>query len=103
MSCDTLVLEEIPSPNYNWIGYSDENCNKSYRSVEICSNFVIDIHKKGINLPNLKPYIGLAGINDYEYFWNKMELDQDEDKTEGESFGLKFLSHNKKGGSLNPP
>ena len=70
ISCDTLVFDKIPSPDHNWISYSDKPNINSYRTVEIESNIVKNFKEKGEGLPGRDfPYIGLCGINNYSDFW----------------------------------
>ena len=91
MSCDTLVEEDIPSPNCNWMGYSNLNNDKQYRSLIVKDKNVIDICEKEIIYKNSYPYIGLAGINNTEQFWYQMIEGQEEAIKKGESYALKNL------------
>jgi len=91
-SNDTIVTDDIPLPEYNWMGYADINETEQYRSIRFERNSnVVEICSKGAT-GNVKPYIGLAGINDYEIFWKAMEEGKTEGSIEvGESYGLRFL------------
>ena len=92
ISCDTLVKEEIPTLDQNWMGYSDRESIEQYRTIEIKSGKVTAIHEKGIGKSNTcKPYIGLAGIRDYEAFWTSMDNDSEELIPVGEAYGLRNL------------
>lgn len=91
-SNDTIVEEQIPVPARNWMGYADTNDTEQYRSIrfEGAAN-VTEICSKGAS-GNVRPYIGLAGIHDYEEFWHAMERGRDSGSIEvGESYGLRFL------------
>jgi len=69
---DALILEKIPPPTENWMGYTDIENNENYRSVRIGKhNVVEELYEKDEGI-NAKPYIGLAGINDYKSFWKNM-------------------------------
>ena len=68
LSCDTLVKGKIPEPDHNWMGYSQSNDLTQYRTIEVDNNNVSEICEKGVIKDNLKVYIGLAGIYDYQYF-----------------------------------
>lgn len=71
---DCIVSNEIPIPDYNWLGFSDSELNNEYRSLKINNNFVEKIlEKEEIVSPFQKPYIGLAGIKDHKLFWEFME------------------------------
>lgn len=90
-SNDTIVLEDIPSPDYNWIGYSKNVDPKIYRSIEIKNDNVSNLFGKGAG-SEAYAYIGLSGIYDYEKFWQEMENGRNSGSIEvGESFGLRAL------------
>jgi len=89
---DTIVLEEVPEPTENWIGVSYINDITNYRTVSLRDDKVISLNEKGTPGLGLLPYIGLAGIADYEKFWAEMESGRNYGSiTEGESYGLKHL------------
>ena len=91
-SCDTLVDEFIPSPDKNWMGYVDVHDLDQYRTLEIAYEQVIEICEKGVGKsPGYKPYIGLAGIADYEVFWLAMESGCSKAVQMGEAHGLRAL------------
>jgi choline kinase len=73
-SCDTLVEEFVPPPDENWMGYAEACDGDQYRTVLVSSSKVTaisDAAKKVV--AGQKPYIGLAGVKDYEVFWAAME------------------------------
>lgn len=89
-SCDTIITNEIPELTYNWMGWDDRDLINQYRTISINKNndSVDTINNKGINLEtNPKPYIGLAGIYDYELFWKYMD-DSKECINDGECYAL---------------
>jgi len=94
-SCDTLVKEAIPAPESNWMGYADAPDLENYRTLSIVSNEVKDICEKrnGIS-KNYKPYIGLAGINDFQKFWAAMIQDTQIAINTGEVHGMRSLLQN---------
>lgn len=67
---DTIVLEKIPNPTLNWLGYSYKDNFSQYRTIEL--NSALKIYEKG-DLSSSAIYIGLAGINDYNSFWINLE------------------------------
>jgi choline kinase len=89
---DTVVTDDIPSLETNWMGYSEKGDISNYRSIRIDNNdYVAEICSKGAS-GEVKPYIGLAGIKDYQVFWDAMEKGIIDGAIQvGESFGLKFL------------
>jgi NDP-sugar pyrophosphorylase family protein len=92
ISCDTLVKEPIPSPEFNWMGFATKKKMFLYRSLQVKKNKIIQINEKSKSkLENQRPYIGLAGINDYKTFWNAMEKGRQNAIQQGEVFGLKKI------------
>jgi dTDP-glucose pyrophosphorylase len=91
-SNDTIVLEDIPAPTFNWMGYTDAPNNDQYRSIRITKEAeVVEICSKGAK-GDVKPYIGLAGISDYKQFWKSMEDGKGKGSIEtGESYGMRSL------------
>ncbi len=94
---DTVILENIPEPFQNWVGFSDVENNNNYRSFKINDNDIVEkIYEKDETLSfNTKPYIGLAGIKDYEDFWSYMETGRKYGSIKiGESYGINELVKN---------
>ncbi|MCC6933569.1 MAG: hypothetical protein IT292_09980 [Deltaproteobacteria bacterium] len=89
---DTLVTESIPEPEEIWMGhYCQVEDTSPYRSIIKEGGLVKEICSKGAS-GDVSPYIGLAGIKDYQAFWQAMEEGKNEGSIEiGESYGLKFL------------
>lgn len=97
-SCDTLVLEKIPSLDENWAGYAVNGADDTsqYRTLSLIDNYVDEIKEKSeSSQPNHKPYIGLAGIKDFEEFWSAMKRGGGLAIAQGESFGLNKIVRNK--------
>lgn len=94
---DTMVAEQIPEPENNWMGYALGHNTEDYRAIQFDeTGIVTNILSKGASGDNVKPYIGLAGIYDYELFWKAMKDGQEHGSIEvGESYGLKFLLEKK--------
>lgn len=92
MSCDTLTDEAIPAPDENWMGFAEADDISAYRTVALKGNDVVDICEKGIGEPAThKPYIGLAGIQDFAAFWLAMEQGGSMAIDTGEAYGLRRL------------
>lgn len=92
-ACDTIVTEEIPLPDRNWIGFDHrESCNR-YRKIHVSENGkVVSIDEKDADYGELsEPYIGLAGIHDWKLFWEVMEKGGRDAVLQGESYGLRAL------------
>ena len=88
-SCDTLIKEEIPQTEGNWVGYSSEynDCNL-YRTILNDKENVYSFLNKGVIADGQKAYIGLCSIYDYQIFWEEMKLGQKEAIEQGEVYGL---------------
>lgn len=69
---DTLVLEDIPPPSKNWLGVSPVKETKHYCTAEILKNKIIGLEDKTINY-NENAFIGVAGVNDYCFFFDALE------------------------------
>lgn len=95
ISCDTLVEEPIPAPDHNWMGYSAVRDPAQYRTLKVNGNLVAGIFEKGGKGDDLHAYIGLAGIHDYEVFWDTMVHGADKAISTGEAHGLRELVKNK--------
>lgn len=91
-SCDTLVLENVPCPEHNWMGYAETVKIDSYRTIDIQNQKVKAICEKGVGKVNTnKPYIGLSGIYDYKIFWEAMENGGEMAIQSGEAYGMRDL------------
>ena len=92
ISCDTLVREDIPILDQNWMGFAEVLDLQPYRTLELEDGKVLDICEKGKGRLNThKPYIGLAGIKDYKIFWSAMENGGEDAISMGESYGMRNL------------
>lgn len=95
ISCDTLVDEDIPAPDGNWMGYAEGTELQPYRTLRVESGRVRAICEKGEgNAGTHQPYIGLAGIQDYYDFWAAMEHGAEMALQMGEVYGLRALLRN---------
>ncbi len=86
-SADTIVSEEVPEPNKNWIGVSQVSDSTDYCMAEVENDRVVKFYDK-VETPVLlkicknyktilnNAFIGMAGIFDYEVFWEALERDQ---------------------------
>ena len=92
ISCDTLVREPVPPPDENWMGYAEGTELQPYRTLKVEAGLVEAICEKGEgNIATHKPYIGLAGIHEYQTFWAAMESGGDLAIQSGEAHGLREL------------
>lgn len=75
MSVDTLVRGDIPPPDENWFGVARVNNTERFCSVKVDKQGIILRIDDKTRTDNEHAFIGLAGIRDYEAFWNALESD----------------------------
>ncbi len=73
---DTIILEDIPKPEENWFGIAPTKETEKYCTVKIKNNLVYQIDDK-IKCDNKYLFVGLAGVRDYEHFWDALENDKE--------------------------
>lgn len=76
-ACDTIILEEIPVPNRNWvIGYplqeSPTITIDQYRTHSVEDGKLLKLNDKGVGDSNII-HIGVSGIKDYVLFWKTLD------------------------------
>lgn len=94
-AADTIVLEQVPVPDHNWFGISPVKETEHYCTVKIKNNLIYQLDDKTKN-DNKFAFIGLAGVKDYETFFNSLE--NNKIATQGEiqvSNGFKSLVEHK--------
>jgi len=93
---DSLVLEDIPEPNKNWMGYAETHDENNYRTVKVKNSSIKKLLEKNEDSTPYT-YIGLAGIYNYKEFWCHMSSGVNYGSILiGESYGLKYLIDKKK-------
>jgi NDP-sugar pyrophosphorylase family protein len=90
ISNDTLVIEDISEPDKNYMGYASERDVAQFRSVRLEGDKVVELCEKGAT-GNVRPYIGLAGVKDWEEFWKILLENKEEFMKIGESAGLRYM------------
>jgi len=90
---DTVIPTDdcnLDPTNYgNWMGWANTGRdNSQYRTLNISNKKVNSINPKGVDNAN-HTYIGLAGIRDYDTFWDTM--DDPQAVRMGESYGMQAL------------
>jgi len=73
---DTFVLEEIPPPDKNWFGIAPVKNTEPYCTVKIKNNLIFQLDDK-IKTDNKFAFLGLAGVYDYETFFNSLEKNKE--------------------------
>jgi dTDP-glucose pyrophosphorylase len=69
---DTIILDKIPAPEYNWNAGFRGKGSSSYASFDVMGSKVNVMYEKG----NLNPdflHVGLVGIYDYQLFWSLVD------------------------------
>lgn len=71
-ACDTILNEMPPYPNNNWMACVESQQPDVFRTICVNGNNVTKINEKGeINYDYA--YIGVAGIYNYELFWETLD------------------------------
>jgi dTDP-glucose pyrophosphorylase len=73
-AADTIVLEDIPPPLENWLGVSPVSNTKDYCTARISNNRIMSLDDKIVS-KNENAFIGVAGVKDYEVFFNSLKKD----------------------------
>lgn len=94
VSADTLVLENVPAPNENWFGIAPVKETEQYCTIKIKNNLVYQLDDK-IKTDNKFAFIGLAGIKDYDAFWDALEKNKDSRGEFRDIVGFKALIEKK--------
>ncbi len=87
---DAIVLEEIPKPDINFLGYSSERDLAQFRSIKLDGDNILELYEKGA-ISDARPYIGIAGIKDFEEFWKVLKNDKEDFMKIGESAGIRHM------------
>ena len=74
-TADTIVTEDIPPPDQNWMGIAPVHETEPYCTVKIRNNSIFQLDDK-IKTDNHFAFIGLAGIKDYRDFFEALESDK---------------------------
>lgn len=82
-TADTMVLEDIPTVDQNWMGIAPVRETELYCTVRIRNNLVIQLDNK-IKTDNKFAFIGLGGVKDHEEFFAALKHDQENQKDQGQ-------------------
>lgn len=96
---DTIMLSDYkPEPNENFLITSGGKDASQYRTITLNhSDNGVTIHEKG-SLQYNRLYIGVAGIFDYELFWNGLENEYNKNPNNqslSDCNGLKYVTNKK--------
>ncbi|MBL7047426.1 MAG: NTP transferase domain-containing protein [Candidatus Marinimicrobia bacterium] len=73
-SADTIVVEDIPTPDRNWMGVASTTNPEEYCTLAIQEGIISGLDDK-IKCNNKDAFIGLAGIKDYGHFFASIQDD----------------------------
>jgi choline kinase/thiamine kinase-like enzyme len=73
---DTLVLEDIPAVDKNWLGVAPVKKTENYCTVKIKDNIICQLDDKVKN-DNKFASIGLAGVYDFQDFFSALERNKE--------------------------
>jgi len=69
--CDTIVLDDVPAPDGNWIGGFELEDASQYRTLKVVGDEVVGLNDKGE--PGFNSiHVGLVGFQDYASFWKHL-------------------------------
>jgi len=86
-TADTIILDDIPRVNTNWLGIYPTSMPEKYATVKIKDGDVFDLTHKSKDGYN-HAFIGLAGVYEYNTFWEQL------DKNMGEGGEIVSAYHN---------
>src|SRR3989338_6950252 len=72
VTSDTIVLEDIPKPDQNWLGIAQVKDTEKYCTLKMKNNLIYQLDDK-IKTDNQYAFIGLAGVHDYDAFFDGLE------------------------------
>ena len=76
-TADTIVLDELPKIDTNWLGVYPTGIPELYATVDVNDNKAINLKnkdKRGYH----NAFIGLASVYDYKTFWSELDIDSGE-------------------------
>lgn len=97
--CDTIIAEQYLEPATDWFAYDERDYIEQYRTFTLDeSGDIATIDEKGHPQAFKQnfPYIGLAGVNNWQAFWDAMLDGTDTARNVGEAHGLRnVMAQNK--------
>jgi choline kinase/quercetin dioxygenase-like cupin family protein/thiamine kinase-like enzyme len=73
VTCDIIITENLPKIDNNWIGVCPTSITELYSTVNVDGENVTALKNKDKNGYG-HAVIGLAGVYDYETFWNQLDV-----------------------------
>lgn len=73
VTADTVVTDDLPAADYNWIGLYPTSIPELYSTANIKNGDVVDFKNKSKDGYDYA-FIGLAGVYDYKVFWKELDI-----------------------------
>ena len=77
VTADTIISDELPKLDGNWLGVYPTDIPELYATVDVNDDDVVNFKNKD-KQGYKNAFIGLAGVYDYETFWNELDIDSGE-------------------------
>jgi len=77
VTADTVISDNLPKLDTNWLGVYPTGIPELYATVDVDDNDVISLKNKD-KRGYTNAFIGLAGVYDYETFWNNLDAGSEE-------------------------
>jgi len=75
VTADTIVTDDLPPVEYNWLGLYPTSIPQLYSTANVKDGNVVDFKNKSKDGYDYA-FIGLAGVYDYNIFWNELKGDE---------------------------
>ena len=72
VTADTIVTDDLPPVEYNWLGLYPTSIPQLYSTANVKDGNVVDFKNKSKDGYDYA-FIGLAGVYDYNIFWNELK------------------------------
>jgi NDP-sugar pyrophosphorylase family protein/mannose-6-phosphate isomerase-like protein (cupin superfamily) len=73
VTADTIITDDLPKLDSNWLGVYPTSIPELYATAQVENGEVINFKNKNKNGYD-NAFIGLAGVYDYETFWNQLDI-----------------------------
>jgi choline kinase/mannose-6-phosphate isomerase-like protein (cupin superfamily) len=77
VTADTIISDKLPKLDGNWLGVYPTDIPELYATVDVNDTDAISLKNKD-KQGYKSAFIGLAGVYDYETFWNELDIDSGE-------------------------
>ena len=74
---DAIITDELPRADHDWLGLYQTSLPERYATVKLDGDEVVEFKNKSKDGYDYA-FIGIAGVYDYEAFWNNLSIDSGE-------------------------